>query len=730
MKRLTSHALAVVCLLALSFACSGSKSGGQPDSGPTTCSSTFDCPPFHDSDGGTRPQVCVASACIPTCASNSQCTTGNVCEDGICTAPGCGAASDCPSSQICSGGSCVGPTQASTVSSCDITPNPAVVNQGKTLQLTAVAKTAGKAVPFSGFSWQVTSGTATIDANTGVLTATAAGAIAIKANVGPPGSSVSCTSNVTIYPPAAGAGSVRVVVIDEFTKKPVTGANVVISMVGAPAPLKTDGQGAATFSAVGAGPYTLHVFAAGYDYFSIINTPNADVLVPLMPHVANSTRSGFSGTMAAADFAPLNLPGQSVHLAFFGSSIPGSPIDIGIQTLIGQLRPVSIALTGSKPVTVNLPSSLILGISDNMFDTQNYKLFAEQGERVLWGLGGNLDFTTVATALSPILSGGTANLDIGSLLTQLLPLVGKLQAGQLVGQAPPANGANPTFTNVTIPLNTLLRLRAVVKLPDLPKQDGKYLGGAVALGGALAYPQGFVPLGLTAGLANKDAGGANTATVVDPTCDTSGGTAACATGKLPVRVAPFNNGLESSSWGFLALALNLDALNIGNSAASAVGLAGIVKPVPTVNYTAPPADGQVIDMTTRGYMSMPGAGTATLTAATRVIALPAAPDASTKFVRVGVQAHEGLNWNIWAPSNAAAATITLPDPHAVDATLVDPLGQTMASDGTTGGASSLALHVSLTGTTAFKDVSGFGNITLDQLGANVDAFTLVTVPVQ
>jgi len=58
-----------------------------------------------------------------------------------------------------------------------------------------------------------------------------------------------------------------------------------------------------------------------------------------------------------------------------------------------------------------------------------------------------------------------------------------MQAGQVVGVEAPPNGANATFEARQVPLNTPLRLRATLKLPDLPKQDGKYLGGAVALGG-------------------------------------------------------------------------------------------------------------------------------------------------------------------------------------------------------------------------------------------------------
>jgi hypothetical protein len=68
----------------------------------------------------------------------------------------------------------------------------------------------------------------------------------------------------------------------------------------------------------------------------------------------------------------------------------------------------------------------------------------------LWGLGGNLNLTAVLSELSPILNGGTSNIDVGALLAQLLPLVDKLQAGQVVGVQVPANGDSPTFCLVQI----------------------------------------------------------------------------------------------------------------------------------------------------------------------------------------------------------------------------------------------------------------------------------------
>ena len=95
----------------------------------------------------------------------------------------------------------------------------------------------------------------------------------------------------------------------------------------------------------------------------------------------------------------------------------------------------------------------------------------------------------------------------------------------------------PSVSKEVWHVDTRLRLRVTPTMPRLPLQDGKYLGGAVVIGGALDYPLGFVPLGITEGVSQVLRGKA-TGKLLDPTCDTSGGSDPCATGMLPMRLAP------------------------------------------------------------------------------------------------------------------------------------------------------------------------------------------------
>ena len=636
-----------------------------------------------------------------TCFTAADCSPGQVCEDGTCVAPGCGSNSDCSAGQICSGGDCAPAPTSSSVVSCDVTPRTAPVEAGSTVELKALAiGSAGRGLPFANFIWTAAGGSATVSPFNGVVTGAGTGVTTITASAG---NTASCTATVTTFPPIA-AGQLRVVVIDADTKMPIDNAIVVVD--GIELSSTTDLQGQVT-AAVGSGPHDVHVFATAHDYVSILNTINTDLLVPLSAWAPLVSRPYFQGTMSAADFGNLSVQGESLHVAFFGSSIPGSPLDISVPTLLGPLSPVT-----------NLPSGLVIGKGQNMF-TDQYNIHAPAGKRVLWGFGGNL-----SPAAAPLLAGNARNIDLDQVLSQLLPLVDKLRAGAVV-PADVNSASSPIAASV--PLNTLLRLRVTPTMPRLPLQDGKYLGGAVVIGGALDYPLGFVPLGITEGR-SQVLRGKTTGKLLDPTCDTKGGSDPCATGKLPMRLAPQGNGLEGSRWAFLSLASNLNEFSD-----SSLGLSVLVKTAAEIHYVAPPAAGTTIDFTARGYMNLPDAGSVRLTKATRSFTVSADADASTKMYRFRLSNHAHLNWYVWMPSTAVAGgaiAVTLPDPSALDASLVDPLQDAIGDDGQRGGPSALLVSVSTGDGSTYATVTGFATPRLDQLGASIDAFTLVSVPIK
>ena len=722
--RSRASALLLGCL----FVCGACSKGATTPPPAGDCTRNRDCQqnPVH---------VCQTGKCILVCSTDLDCgSTGQVCENGSCVAPGCGGNADCTGGQVCQGGNCVQPPSSSSVASCDVIPSHGVLNAASTTSLHAYAKDAtGASILFNGFIWTAT-GSATVDANTGVVTGSGVtGTAIITAKAG---STTCATSAIQTY--AAAAGGTRVVVIDALTKQPIAGAFVVIDTV---ANKHTTGADGSYSSTLAAGPHDIHVFAAGYNYASFLSVTGTDLLVPLQPYVVPTTRSGFSGTMNAADFSTLSEQGQIVHLAFFGSSIPNSPLDLSVDTLIGGAgRDVTVSFTGTPTTLHGMPYGLVLGLGADTFMTENYRVFADAGSRALWGFGGNIDFSTVlAVATSAGLGGsGGTTVDPSKLLPQILPLLNKLQMGALVDQVAPVttSGGVATFNQVTIPLNTLLRLRATADVPTLPTVDGKYVDGTIALVGAGAYPMGFLPLGFTAGIAYKDANGTETGAVLDPSCTRTSATGIeCATSRLPLNFAAENGGTEGSPYGYLLVALNYSALTHGtNGGIGGVAVSGLVNTQPSAHYVAPSATAPEINYGTNAkFLGLPGSAQISATRSNRTITIHGDADASPQLYRFELESAARLNWQVWmAPigSPSTARTITLIDPSQVDASLIDPMADSVPSVGKPpAGPSGRLTGLQLGPSATYGGLTSFGSQTLDQIGNSLTAFNLAFVAI-
>lgn len=736
MQRLIRTAAALAAIAALT-ACSGGKNT-TPDAGSLVCTTLADC---------SGNQVCLNSACVNICHATSECQTtatpNNVCEEGVCLSPACGNDTQCASGQACLNGACRTQQVASQVASCEVTPNPGDVRAGSTLQLKAVARDAdGKPLHFGGITWAAGAG-ATVGSTSGLLSAAAAGDTTVTATAG----TKTCTSLVHIYGAATG---LRVTVINMHTKEPVAGAKVVVCP-GTPGicpatALTTATDGTVSLAAGGASD--VHVFAAGYNYTSFIQTTATDLLVPLGPYIAPSQRSYFSAHLCDSkssdpntgdtakpqcpspegEFAPLQDQGEAVHLAFFGSSVPNSLLDLSVDTLVGPTHTVHLTLPGTSTAKdLSLPYGLVLGIGTNFFGTNDPRIFAEGGVRSLWGIGGNVNLSKVITILSPLLAPG-ANVDIGTLLPQLIGFFGRLEAGAVVGVKAPANaaaGGIPSFVNQLVPLTTPMRLRVDATSPKLPTLDGVYLDGVIAVAGAMNYPMGFVPLGLTAGLSAKD----NAGGVLDPTCDSSGGSAPCDTNLLPVKFAPLNGGTEGSDVAVALLAINFGGLSPGSAVHVAVSGQITVLANKDVKYVAPGSP--AITATPPAFMKLPPSNSIHVTRSLRNVSVTGDADVAQVY-RFELENAARQNWNLWMPPVGGATTRSthLPDPHSFDASLVDPFADALAEDGTTHGPTARLLALQIAGAPAADALETFsGSLHLDELGPSLKAFTALQVDV-
>jgi hypothetical protein len=263
--------------------------------------------------------------------------------------------------------------------------------------------------------------------------------------------------------------------------------------------------------------------------------------------------------------------------------------------------------------------------------------------------------------LGPVLNGNTSNIDVGALLAQLLPLVGKLSAGQVVGVEAPPNGDNPVFSPVTIPLDLRPDLRATITLPDQPAK-----GDVFVIGAALNDPLGFVPLGFSDDVSR------------------------------PLILAPLSSGLEGSRWAIIAQVMQPG------------GLSALVQTVDEIHGPASPIGGNPI-VFARPFMKPTRSGH--LDASRRMLFLPAHSDSSTAFYRIDVHG-PGIDWQIWSATSSHPSIVALPDPRAFD--LPDALR----------GGSATIVAGSLAKPAVYDSLSRFDGPHIDRLRALLDAFTL------
>src|SRR5205814_772481 len=72
------------------------------------------------------------------------------------------------------------------------------------------------------------------------------------------------------------------------------------------------------------------------------------------------------------EFAPLQDQGEAVHMAFFGSAVPNSLLDLSVSTLVGPMHTVHLSLPGTTTAKdLDLPYGLVLGIATNFFGTND-----------------------------------------------------------------------------------------------------------------------------------------------------------------------------------------------------------------------------------------------------------------------------------------------------------------------------------------------------------------------
>jgi hypothetical protein len=638
-------------LLLLFAGCTSGPPGGTPDAGDDggdagVGSQTCDAPEqiagrscvrasqCCDAAGQRGMWACFRNTCARTCTRNADCGGEQVCDDGVCVTPSCASSVECNRAigEICLAGKCQVPPRE--VDACFFIPERALIRQGATRQFIAVALEGNHARSVDADAVFTSSAPAVVSiGNDGIATGGATGGAAeIRAKLGgtdcttPSGAQFAVATNYT----APATGKVRVLVGDGAAGGPLAGATVTLDG----APVVTGANGVAEFT-VASGAHDVGVFKDGYDHLSVLRTTGTDLALFVRPTILAVNATGFKGTLTGEDFEPLKILGGEVHMAFHGASVPGSLLDFEPSHLIGRAQEVTVDFGQGQPAPLLLPENIVFGMGTNMFKG-DWRAPAVPGLRTLWGLGGNIKASEFFDAVGPAIE-DPQNADVGQVAVRFLPLMQSLQSGALTAQPTPGDGQFGA-RELTFP-NDLL-LSAQVKVPPLPAGSD----GALAIAASLYRPQGFVALGLTAGLDadEADARDGLVNNIDDRALD----------GTLRLRFAPAHSGMEDSPYAVIEFASSLASLGLyGPGRSSPFTFSALAVSAPELRYD--PA-GAVIEPP-RPFLDY--AEDAELNARTVTMDTTVA---SAHLYRLRVVDGGGRKWFIYFPASHAAAPFELP----------------------------------------------------------------------
>lgn len=537
------------------------------------------------------------------CQGNADCEAPKTCSlEKLCKPPVCQNHDECPGGQSCLSGTCQTTPDVGDVASCEIVSRSTSLREGATLELSAVARNANGAVlPTIPFEW--TSANPNVVAVDGNVATGGAEGGTTDVTAAVMGASVNCDGSVSLTNfPNLGNGEARVVLVADDDGTPVSDATVVFE-AGGTLTATTGPDGSATVNVAGAVD-SITVVKEGWQFVSVLQPGTNDIFLPVPRNADETVAGGFRGKV---DLSATRK--ADIQLGIAGPAIPSNLLDFGLEALIGDSvnTVIDAPELGLDMEEVDLPGGVMLGLGTKKFTVDGsgvrcqgdsvgddelgcFLARSPKGPSAGWVLAGQLKLsqvTSIANELSNALGGGgTEDINIGSILTAVLPLVRSLNHGinpsLTVEEFPKVNTADgsgdcsdPDLANyddnceadftkyqkadmaASQALNVLSAV-SVPDLPDLPSGNGCALG-AILLSGVSLEGRGLVPLGLTAGVdvIDDETPDCRVAGVDKPFGDNS---PKLEDGVMPLSMAAPHSGVEGSQIFVLLLALDPDAI--------------------------------------------------------------------------------------------------------------------------------------------------------------------------
>ncbi|MGA9522257.1 MAG: hypothetical protein WBV82_12375 [Myxococcaceae bacterium] len=671
----------------------GGITGGEGDS----CIDDSDCPDKDLFFCNTT-----TSTCQPACRSKADCSSsvrgefalaycdsnplGCQCDEGACTASLCSADADCGDAMVCRDGACVNAPDVSTVASCQVTPDFALVKSGEPVQFwVSFWDASNKPVVLqnANITWapegnRVTgNGTGTTATFTGGTAGAAENAVKVTAG------GATCFAKVSTLDSNVPAGQIRVTAVNELTGRPVENAAVLVSEAATGAQLTTGTTGnTGTVNVTAAGEVTVSVFHGDYTYVSVVKysttTGSRDLFFSLRRNLVD-LYGGYKGTFD-------NVPKTAnVHAGIAAMSIPGSAIDISVAQLLGHTVPTNITIGSAiNEEDVPLPAGAFLGFTDQQIksevsaqglagvctsalngitDVEGAIRTGKCGTRSAWALSGDVPLGDLPISA---VTGGVDNIDFGALLSDIIPVFKQFKSSivrdvQFSLSEPGGTEGDPDFSNtshftagVNHTFNGLpLGFGFVAEVPTLPKFRGDSADGVVVLGGADVKGRGLIPLGLGAGV-NTDGNDK-----LDKQAELS------KEGQVIMRMAPTHSGIEGAQYSLVALAMSLQSVN---DASAGLAVSAVQHKLANNKLAFDPT-GNVPIVLPAGFMNFPENAKYNFTDTPqpglvgRTFKFTTNPDlSSASLIRIQFTDRGERRWHVLTDSATAVAGFVLPKP--------------------------------------------------------------------
>jgi hypothetical protein len=337
--------------------------------------------------------VCRDEHCHPveTCVNQGDCGADFDCINNVCVEHYCRGPAECDQSEACVFGTCQASANPSSVAQLVIQTKGGPIRPGQEVQLHALAlDNNGQDVPAVAVDWSSTYPLVAAVDDDGLLTGgNQAATTQVSAQV-QGGSIVSVPVTFNLVDDVSD-GSLRVTVIDFFTRQPVVDATVRLVFNQTSQEVQTGANGQATFSDPEM-PVDVHVFSSLHDYVSVFQTTAEDLLVPVSPRSGVGQAGGMTGKM--------ELPDEySTTLGLAGCSLSGNLARFSYAQIMGEFFGVTINIV-SEVVRVLVNAHVVINYSYLGFPLSVKDTFyslGNQGHRSVWAFGGGLDSTKIAS---------------------------------------------------------------------------------------------------------------------------------------------------------------------------------------------------------------------------------------------------------------------------------------------------------------------------------------------